>query len=770
MRNKKYVILIIILAILSTTIAYFESARERIEDENSTQMIIPTAYAYLTKNQMVYYKQTGKVLGTQWYSANLGETQLKKADERFMIVKVNFGEDLDHSKVLEVRLKYKIAELYIDGKFVDGNGTVATEDIRKNISSYYEFEVPLSKKYESKSGILLLEATNNSGFESFDTVSIVSKDDLFKMFPVYSLAAIFGIYITILISALAALNLYWMRFSYRGKLLQLFLPIWLILIGVSATVPYFPIEYPQYMNEIACVAVICFEVATLMTMYGFKKFAKSRNWVLFWRLLIWFTWMVYANIDIMVFLNIINWCYAQFLIDKIIYILVPVFYVFAIFASMSIDYEFRNIIKIFLTLGAISSTCALIILLKFHNVNLATTVVIITWILSMIYLSSQLINLLHLELNDEVDKGRLDNDIFQSIEFSRDDILNTSKLKNKKEFNNFSTGYVQGILGMKIHVVSMILRPKEDGNVEIVYSKNNFGKYELAPDEALFYISKFKLTFTDPDKTCVVNGTRANLGFENDGLYYYMVIKAEEEIEELKEKALQNYAVNIRDTTNNFVITRYVEQARSDVIKSFGTTIEKRIRSNNIIDVTDTFIVFVARALEKSEDEVQVIKTASYLINIGSIIMGEELITNYHLMDEIELEMAKHRAIYGYRILKDFNDQILQMAAKVSLQQFENYDGTGYFGLRRNNISEETQVISIAIAMTSVFRKSQVENLSLFEQCMNHLEEEYSGAISANLITKLRNKRLVFETTIRENEKTFYDKVETIKKIDDLII
>lgn len=767
MNKKKILYSLLALVVLTIVSVHFTDSRGDFDSEKAYKF----QYAYLSHEELERYREIEDAsrLGLKWESEIFGIKKLKPTDERFMLLRLKLNVLAEENKEMNIRFRNRLVEVYIDNELIQRNGVVGTDDIFNKLTSYYWVEIPLDERaYLGKEVILVIESPLAVDINNIDQAIITSKDDLFTMFPIGSLVILFSIVVTIIVTLLAMINMYLMRSTYRGKIYLAFIPLWILLTGAVFMIPYVPIQYDEVNNMSSAIVCILFIVSILIIEYLLKMAASTDKRAVFWRFTIWCTWIVFSGLVIYVLSGAINWSFLQVIIEKLILHTMPLICFIAYFESSKREYAFKEYIERFLKIGLITTIGSLLVYYLYSDYILNIyAVIIMIWVINLIYLSSSLINVFHTNLCDEVDKVKSEIEIFNRIEFSRNDILGSSSLWDNKGLNNFSVKYVDSILGGKAKCVSLILQPGENQDVEVVYSKNNFGNNIVTKQEAMFYYTAFKYVFAEKNKVFYRMGTKASLGFEEDGLYYYMIISTDEKIEDINAKALNNYALNIKYTTNNFVITRYVEKARKDVIKSFGKTIELRMESNNIIGVTDRFISFIAKAMGKEDEEIELLRTASYLKNIGTIIMAEEYVKDYHLMDNQSLTVAYKRSVFGYRILKNFKDPILQKAATASLYQFEKHNGSGYFRIEGKNIPEDSMIVSLAIAMTSVFRKGDIDLVYLFKNCIEHVKKEYKGWFDPKLIWQLENNRLLFETVLRENEDEFLTVVAEIEKSEE---
>lgn len=116
----------------------------------------------------------------------------------------------------------------------------------------------------------------------------------------------------------------------------------------------------------------------------------------------------------------------------------------------------------------------------------------------------------------------------------------------------------------------------------------------------------------------------------------------------------------------------------------------------------------MGKALDLSAAEIEELKTAGLLHDIGKIAIEESLLNKSGVLTDAEWEEIKRHCEIGYRILSTVNK--MSKMADYILSHHERWDGAGYpKGLKGNNIPLQSRIIHIAEAyddMTSarIFR------------------------------------------------------------------
>lgn len=102
----------------------------------------------------------------------------------------------------------------------------------------------------------------------------------------------------------------------------------------------------------------------------------------------------------------------------------------------------------------------------------------------------------------------------------------------------------------------------------------------------------------------------------------------------------------------------------------------------------------LGRELNLSEKEIQNLKTAGYLHDIGKVAMEPKYLDENYKLSKEEKKDKKSHAIIGYRILNAVD--ITNELAEAVLHHHENWDGSGYpKGLKGNDIPLNSRIINL---------------------------------------------------------------------------
>jgi putative two-component system response regulator len=155
-------------------------------------------------------------------------------------------------------------------------------------------------------------------------------------------------------------------------------------------------------------------------------------------------------------------------------------------------------------------------------------------------------------------------------------------------------------------------------------------------------------------------------------------------------KMVQERTEELRTTLND------LQKAMQGIVHAMVLTIESRDpytagHQQRVTQLTSA----LAQEMGLSEKEIEGVKMASLIHDIGKISIPAEILSKPGKLTEIEFSLVKTHAQAGYEILKDI--EFSWPIAQIVLQHHERLDGSGYpLGLKDKKILLEAKIIGVA--------------------------------------------------------------------------
>jgi putative nucleotidyltransferase with HDIG domain len=157
------------------------------------------------------------------------------------------------------------------------------------------------------------------------------------------------------------------------------------------------------------------------------------------------------------------------------------------------------------------------------------------------------------------------------------------------------------------------------------------------------------------------------------------------------------------ETFSKFEKNSELERTARDLERSFKGALGTITRMLEIKDpytcghqerVTE-LAVAIAREMDLDEKRIEAIYYSSLVHDIGKISIPGEILAKPGKLTNVEFELIKNHAMYGWEILK--NIKFPWPVAEIVYQHHEHIDGSGYpRGLRNNDILIEARIMAVA--------------------------------------------------------------------------
>ncbi|WP_025851681.1 HD domain-containing phosphohydrolase [Paenibacillus ehimensis] len=146
------------------------------------------------------------------------------------------------------------------------------------------------------------------------------------------------------------------------------------------------------------------------------------------------------------------------------------------------------------------------------------------------------------------------------------------------------------------------------------------------------------------------------------------------------------------------LLSHEIEETQKEIIFTMGEIGENRSKeTGNHVKRVAEYSYILARGLGMSEEEAELLKTASPMHDIGKVAVPDAILKKPGKLTADEFEIMKSHTTTGYSLLKNSKRRILKAAAIVAHEHHEKWDGTGYpRGLRGEQIHIYGRITAIA--------------------------------------------------------------------------
>ncbi len=145
-------------------------------------------------------------------------------------------------------------------------------------------------------------------------------------------------------------------------------------------------------------------------------------------------------------------------------------------------------------------------------------------------------------------------------------------------------------------------------------------------------------------------------------------------------------------------LNKEIESTLKETIFTLAAVGERKCEeTGNHVRRVQYFSALLAELAELPPDQVELIKIASPLHDIGKVGIPERIIQKPGKLTDAEYEVVRTHATLGYEMLRHSSRDVMQAAATIAHEHHERYDGHGYpRGIEREAIHIFGRITAIA--------------------------------------------------------------------------
>lgn len=208
--------------------------------------------------------------------------------------------------------------------------------------------------------------------------------------------------------------------------------------------------------------------------------------------------------------------------------------------------------------------------------------------------------------------------------------------------------------------------------------------------------------------------------------------------------AIQNARLNVA-----------LKETQLETIFRLSMAIEYRDRETGVhIQRVSEYAGIVAEGIGLAADEIELIKAAMPLHDIGKIAIPDNVLLKPGKLTDEERKIVEKHPIIGAKMLEGSNSIILKAAEIITLYHHEKYDGTGYpFRLKGNSIPLYGRIASLADIFDALSSKRVYKSALGFEDSFEVIKKEKGKTFDPLIIDGfLKNKEKIIEIYDRYRE------------------
>ncbi|TCP58971.1 GAF domain-containing protein [Tumebacillus sp. BK434] len=146
------------------------------------------------------------------------------------------------------------------------------------------------------------------------------------------------------------------------------------------------------------------------------------------------------------------------------------------------------------------------------------------------------------------------------------------------------------------------------------------------------------------------------------------------------------------------MLAHEIEETQKEIIFTMGEVGETRSKeTGNHVKRVAEYSKILALRFGLSEEEAELIKTASPMHDIGKVAIPDAILNKPGKLTTDEYELMKTHTTIGYQLLNNSKRRILKAAATIAIEHHEKWNGTGYpHGLQGEEIHLYGRITAVA--------------------------------------------------------------------------
>lgn len=158
----------------------------------------------------------------------------------------------------------------------------------------------------------------------------------------------------------------------------------------------------------------------------------------------------------------------------------------------------------------------------------------------------------------------------------------------------------------------------------------------------------------------------------------------------------------------------------------------------------------LARSVGLPEKQVELIRLASPLHDIGKIGIPDYILLKPGSLTHEEFALVKTHTTIGVQILSGSRSPVLHLAEEIALYHHERWDGTGYSGIRGEEIPLAARIATIADVFDVLTHDRPYKTSWPLEKALEEFRSQCGKQFDRNLVEVLLNDPLLVEATSGE--------------------
>lgn len=248
--------------------------------------------------------------------------------------------------------------------------------------------------------------------------------------------------------------------------------------------------------------------------------------------------------------------------------------------------------------------------------------------------------------------------------------------------------------------------------------------YNNGPVESCDYMSVYHYLNGQPQKYMIGN-TTADLLFQMD--QHNAVIHFENILCGVTpgvENIIKTAHLNLSAAYQNLNLKNDVSDIQEELFINLATVVEQKYKqTKSHLLIVSALSFELGKTLGMSDEKARLIALAAMTHDIGKIGISESILEKDGSLNASEYECMKQHTEVGFNILSLQKGKFFETAAVIARQHHENFDGSGYMGLKGRQIHPAARIVRVIDVADALLSKRSYKKAWSAESVKQYVEE-----------------------------------------------
>lgn len=253
-------------------------------------------------------------------------------------------------------------------------------------------------------------------------------------------------------------------------------------------------------------------------------------------------------------------------------------------------------------------------------------------------------------------------------------------------------------------------------------------RFEADKDELSLKLEQSEYTIplkeTEDSSTVFVSKNKLTMHFYvEEKLFAFVVLHMDlEDTDEVLNKLVRVLYRNIHLAINNIKLTNDMYQTQEELVRAFSEISESKSgQTGKHIKRVSEYMKIMAEAMDLEQSEKDSLVIASMLHDIGKLLIPESILEKPGKLTASEFDIMKTHVKLGYKLLEYSPGRIMEIARVIALQHHEKWDGTGYLGMKGEEIDHYSRIMAVVDVFDALMSKRSYKERWSIEDAYNEI-------------------------------------------------